>query len=98
MNNIVPRAGVLVCTEGSTGEMQATLRMSGVFTDEESSTKLLDLLKPAPGILGTTKAFDEALNYMNADKDVERMPLVDVPYEVGEKESAGDLAKQLERE
>ena len=50
-NNVVPRAGVLVCTEGSTGEMQATLRMSGVFTDEESSEKLVDLLRTAPGIL-----------------------------------------------
>ena len=51
LNNDVPRAGVMVCTEGSTGEMQATLRMSGVFTDEESSVKLLDLLRTAPGIL-----------------------------------------------
>ena len=33
VNNVVPRAGVLVCTSGSTGEMQDTLRMSGVFTD-----------------------------------------------------------------
>ena len=64
-NNVVPRAGVLqlVCTtcSGSTGEMQATLRMSGVFTDEESSDKLVELLKTAPGILGTTEAFNEAL-------------------------------------
>ena len=47
--------------EGSTGEMQATLRMPEVFTDEKSSTKLLDMLKTAPGILGTTKVCNEAL-------------------------------------
>ena len=29
VNSIVPRAGVLVCTEGSKGEMQAVLRLSG---------------------------------------------------------------------
>ena len=46
LNNVVPRAGVMVCTSGSTGEMQATLRMAGVFTDDESSAKLLGLLKP----------------------------------------------------
>ena len=82
MNNVVPRAGVIVCTEGSTGEMQATLRMSGVFTDEESSEKLLDLLRTAPGILGNTDAFNEAIKCMNADKEVKRslvMPLVDLP-------------------
>ena len=88
LNNVVPRSGVLVCTSGLTGEMQATLRLSGVFTDDESSVKLLELyLKPAPGILGTTKAFTEALKCMNADKEVVRsdnMPLVDVPYEVKE--------------
>ena len=57
--------------------------MSGVFTDDESSVKLLELLKPAPVILGTTKAFTEELKCMNADKEVERsdgMPLMDVPY------------------
>ena len=47
VNNVVPRAGVLVCTSGSTGEMQATLRMSGVFTNDESSVNLLELLKTA---------------------------------------------------
>ena len=55
----------------------------------------------APGILGTTKAFNEALKCMNTDEDVERsdaMPLVDVPYEVGEQEPAADIAKRLERE
>ena len=83
--------------------MQATLRFSRVFTDEESSAKLLILLKtaPDPGILGTTKAFDQALKCMNADKDGLRsddMPLVDVSYEVEEQESAADIAKQLERE
>ena len=45
--------------KGSTGEMQATLRMPGVFTDEESSVELLDLLKTAPGILCNTEAFIE---------------------------------------
>ena len=80
MNNVVPRAGVIVCTEGSTGEMQATLRMSGVFTDEESSVKLLDLLRTAPGILCNTDAFNEAIKCMNAEKEVKQsivMPLVD---------------------
>ena len=72
--------------------MQATLRLSGVFTDDESSVKLVELLKTTPGILGTTKAFTEALNCkcMNSDKEVVRsddMPLVDVPYEVKELES-----------
>ena len=62
MNNIVPRAGFSVCIEGSTGEMQVTLRMSGVFTDEESSTKLLDMLKTAPGILGTTRLLTKHLS------------------------------------
>ena len=83
-NNVVPRAGVLVCTEGSTGEMQATLRMSGVFTDEESSEKLVDLLRTAPGILCNTDAFTEAIKCANADKEARRslvMPLVDLPYE-----------------
>ena len=64
--------------------MKATLRMSGVFTDEESSGKLLDLLKTAPGILCITEAFTEALKCMSADKEVKRsilMPLVDIPYE-----------------
>ena len=103
LNNVVPRAGVMVCTSGSTGEisMQATLRMSGVFTDDESSAKLLDLLKTAPGILGTTKAFTEALKCTNANKEVERsdgMPLVDIPYEVEEAESAEEAAKRLEHE
>ena len=102
LNNIVPRSGVLVCTDGSTGpgEMQATLRMSGVFTDDESSVKWLELLKTAPGVLCITKAFTEALKCMNANKDAERsddMPLVDVPYEVGEKESAEEATKLLER-
>ena len=60
----------MVCSSGSTGEMQATLRMSGVFTDEESSANLMDLLKTTPGILGTTEAFTEALKCMNADKEV----------------------------
>ena len=41
-SSVVPRAGVLVCTEGSPGEIQAALRPSGVFTDEESSAKLLE--------------------------------------------------------
>ena len=100
VNNGVPRAGVLVCTSGSAGEMQATLRMSGVFTDEESSANLLELLKTAPGILCTTEAFTEALKCMNADKEVKRsilMPLIDIPYEVVEVESAEEAAKRLER-
>ena len=102
-NNVGPRSGVMVCTSGSTGEMQATLRMSGVFTDrdDESSAKLLDLLKNAPGILGTTKAFAEALKCMNANKEVERsdkLPLVDIPYEVEEVVSAEEAAERLERE
>ena len=67
VNNVVPRAGSLVCTSGSTGEMQATLRMPGVFTDEESSVKLLDLLKTAPGILCNTEAFIEVLKCTNSD-------------------------------
>ena len=101
MNNVVPRAGVIVCTEGSTGEMQATLRMSGVFTDEESSVKLLDLLRTAPGILCNTDAFNEAIKCTNADKEVKRsigMPLVDIPYEFVEVESAEDRAERLQRE
>ena len=83
-NNVVPRAGVLVCTSGSTWEMQATLRMSGMFTDEESSVKLLEILKPALGNLCNTEAFTEALKCMNADNEVQRsivMPLIDIPYE-----------------
>ena len=90
-NNVVPRAGVMVCVEGSTGEMQATLRMSGVFTDEESSDKLMDLLRTAPGILCNTEAFTEALKCIDADKEVKRsigMPLVDIPYEYMGIESA----------
>ena len=101
MNNVVPRAGVIVCTDGSTGEMQATLRMSGVFTDEESSVKLLDSLRTAPGILGNTEAFNGALKCMSAEKEVERsivMPLVDMPYEFVETESAEGRAERLERE
>ena len=83
--------------------MKATLRMSGVFTDEESSGKLLDLLKTAPGILCITEAFTEALKCMSADKEVKRsilMPLVDIPYEFEEVESAEDRAVpvRLERE
>ena len=101
MNNVVPRAGVIVCTEGLTGEMQATFRMSGVFTDEESSDKLLDLLRTAPGILGNTEAFTEAIKCMSAKKELERnilMPLVDVPYEFVEVESAEVRVDRLERE
>ena len=101
VNNVVPRAGVMVCTEGSTGEMQATLRMSGVFTDEESSEKLLDLLRTAPGILCNTEAFTEALKCMSADKEVKRsivMPLVDVPYEFVGIESAEAGLERLQRE
>ena len=81
--------------------MQATLRMSGVFTDEESSEKLLDLLRTAPGILGNTDAFNEAIKCMNADKEVKRslvMPLVDIPYEFAEVESAEGRAERLQRE
>ena len=69
-NNIVPRSGVLVCTSGSTGEMQATLRMSRVFTNEESLDSLLDLLRTAPGILGNTEAFTEAIKCTSAEKEV----------------------------
>ena len=60
---IILRAGVVVCTNGSTGEMRATLRMSRVFTNEEVSVKLLDLIRTAPSafILGNTEAFNEAL-------------------------------------
>ena len=79
-NNVVPRVGVMICTEASTGEMQATLRMSGVFTDEESSDKLMDLLRTAPGILANTEAFTEALKCISAKKEVKRslvMPLVE---------------------
>ena len=61
LNNAMLRANVMARTNGSTREMQATLRMSRVFIDDESSTKLMDLLKTAPGILGTTKAFTKAL-------------------------------------
>ena len=101
VNNDVPRAGVMVCSSGSTGEMQAMLRMFGVFTDDESSAILMELLKTAPGILGTTEAFTEAFKCMNADKEVQRsivMPLVDIPYEFVEVESAEEAAKRLERE
>ena len=70
MNNVAPRARVIVCTKGLTGEMQATLRMSRVFTNEESSVKLLDLPRTAPGILCNTDAFTEAIKCMNADKEV----------------------------
>ena len=104
VNNVVPRAGVMVCTEGSTGEMQATLRISGVFTDEESSDKLVDLLRTAPGILCNTEAFTEALKCINADKDdkeVKRsivMPLVDIPYEYVGIESAEAGLERLQRE
>ena len=45
---------------------------------------LMELLKTAPGSLGTTEAFTEALKCMNADKEVQRsivVPLVDIPYE-----------------
>ena len=100
-NNVVPRAGVMICTEGSTGEMQATLRMSGVFTDEESSDKLMDLLRTAPGILGNTEAFTEALKCIMADKEVKRslvMPLVEIPYEIVAVESAEGRAERLQRE
>ena len=101
VSSIVPRAGVLVCIKGPVDRRDAGY--SEVFIDEESSSKLLDLLKTAPGILGTAKAFKEALECIGADKEVERsgnMPLLDVPYEVGEKESADleDLAKRLARE
>ena len=81
--------------------MQATLRMSGVFTDDESSDILMELLKTDPGILGTTEAFTEALKCMNDDKEVKKgigMPLVDVPYEFVEVESAMEAAERLERE
>ena len=81
--------------------MQATFRMSGVFTDEESSDKLLDLLRTAPGILGNTEAFTEAIKCMSAEKEVERsivMPLVDMPYEFVEIESAEVSVERLERE
>ena len=101
VNNVVPRAGVLVCTKGSTGEMQATLRMSGVFTYEESSDKLLDLLRTAPGILCNTDAFTEAIKCMNAEKEVTRsivMPLVDMSYEFVEVETAEVSVERLERE
>ena len=81
--------------------MQATLRMSRVFTDEESSEKLLELLQIAPGILCNTEAFTEALKCMNADKEqVQRsivMPLIDIPYKFVEVESAEEAAEQLER-
>ena len=43
--NAVPRAGVMVCSSGSTGEVQATLRMPRVLTDDESSGILWELLK-----------------------------------------------------
>ena len=62
---------------------------------------LLELIKAAPGSLGATKASTEALKCMNADKEVERsdsMPLVDVPYEVKDLESAEEATKRLERE
>ena len=101
VNNVVPRAGVMVCTEGSTGEMQATLRMSGVFTDEESSDKLMDLLRTATGILCNTEAFTAALKCINADKEVKRsimMPLVDIPYEYVGIESAEAGLERLQRE
>ena len=52
--------------------MQATLIMTGVFTNGESSDILMELLKTAPGVLGTTEAFTEALQCMNADKEVKR--------------------------
>ena len=81
--------------------MQATLRMSGVFTDEESSEKLLDLLRTAPGILGNADVFNEAIKCMNADKEVKRspvMPLVDIPYEFVEVKSAEFRAERLQRE
>ena len=101
VNNAVLRAGVLVCTEGSTGEMQATLRMSGVFTDEGSSDKSLDLLRTAPGILCNTDAFTKAIKCMNAEKEVRRgivMPLVDMPYGFVEVETAEVSVERLERE
>ena len=100
-NNVVPRVGVMICTEGSTGEMQATLRMSGVFTEEESSDKLMDLLRTAPGILANTEAFTEALKCISAKKEVKRslvMPLVDIPYEMVAVESAECRAERLQRE
>ena len=101
VNDVVLRAGVMVCAEGSTGEMQATLRMSGVFTDEESSGKLMDLLRTAPGILCNTVAFTEALKCIDADKEVQRsivMPLVDIPYEYVGIESAEAGLERLQRE
>ena len=72
VNNVVPRASVIVCTKfkGSTREMQATLRMSRVFTNEESLDSLLDLLRTAPGILGNIEAFTEAIKCMSAEKEV----------------------------
>ena len=98
-------AGSLVCTGGSTGEMHAALRMSGVFTDvyhviEESSGKLswklLDLLQTAPGFTCNTEAFTGTLKCMSADKEAKRsirVPLVDTPYEFEEVESAEDRAE-----
>jgi hypothetical protein len=75
--------------------------MSGVFTDEESSDKLLDLLRTAPGILCKTDAFTEAIKCMNAKKEVTRsimMPLADMPYEFVEVETAEVSVERLERE
>ena len=72
-----------------------------MFTDEESSDKLLDLLRTAPGILGSTEAFTEALKCIMADKEVKRslvMPLVDIPYEIVAVESAEGRAERLQRE
>ena len=60
MNNDVPRSMY------QHAHAQAALGMSGVFAHDGGSAKLLGLLKTAPGVLGATAAFTEALTYMNA--------------------------------
>ena len=61
----------------------------------------MDLLKTAHGILCDTEAFTKALKCMSADKEVNRtilMPLVNIPYEFEEVESAEAGFERLEHE